>query len=306
MRHLTTFRVIERVAKTGSIRRAAEELAQTPSAIQRRVQAFEDELGMPIFERLSHGVRLNAAGELVLHHIRTQFADTDRLKSRLSDLSGVRRGHVPIACSQALAPYFLPEEIARYRAAFPYVTFDVRVLDHGAAMQALADYAVDIALIYGVDDIPASDVVLAVEQNVAAVMAPTHPLAGRGTIRLRDLLAYPLALPLKTFEGRRLLERSLARKSLSIAPQLESNSFEFLKAHVACTDAITVQIPIGAPAPETEGPTVCIPIDPRDLIPGHLTLRQLKGRTLSVAAAQFADQIARSLTARFAPTEAAG
>ena len=302
MRHLTTYRVIDAVTRTGSIRRAAELLALTPSAVQRRVSAFEDEIGQPVFERLATGMRLNAAGELVLHHIREEFAGIDRLKSRLADLSGVRRGHVTIACSQALAPYFLPAEIAAYRAAYPQVTFDVRVLDHLAATGAVEDFSVDLALVYGVDDVPTIDVIAAVRQDIAAVVSRAHPLAARAEVRLRDLLDYPLALPHRSFEGRRLFDRSMARKDFTTPPHLESNSFEFLKAHVACTDAVTIQIPIGAPPPDAaDSAIVSVRIAERDLTPGMLTLRQLKGRTLSVAAARFVDRIRLSLSERFVP-----
>lgn len=300
MRHLTTFRVVDAVARTGSIRRAAETLALTPSAVQRRIAAFEGELGQPIFERHPTGLRLNAAGEMVVHHIRVEFAETDRLHSRLADLSGLRRGHVAIACSQALAPHFLPSEIAAYRAAFPQVTFDVRVVDQVAASDALEDFAVDLALVYGVDDRPTIDVIAAVPQDIAAVTARDHPLAARGQkVRLRDLLAYPLALPTRSFEGRRLFDRSMARKGFAVAPQLESNSFEFLKAHVACTDAVAIQIPLGAGSTSETGIT-SLPIAAQDVAPGMLTLRQLKGRTLSVAAARFADRIRTALSDRVA------
>ena len=121
MRHLLTYRYIDAVSKSGSIRKAAEDLNITPSALNRRIQAFEEELGTPVFERLPRGVRLNTVGELLIQHIRGQMSDLERLKSRIADLEGIRRGHVSIACSQALLPYFLPRQIARYRRQHPAV-----------------------------------------------------------------------------------------------------------------------------------------------------------------------------------------
>ena len=112
MRHMRDFEFLEGVVRAGSIRKAAEDMNITASALNRRINRFEDEFGFEIFERLPRGVRLNPAGELLLHHIRIQRSDFARLKSQVSDLSGVRRGHVSIACSQALLPYFLPAEIA--------------------------------------------------------------------------------------------------------------------------------------------------------------------------------------------------
>jgi len=68
------------------------------------LQNYEDELGYEIFERTSKGVRLNAAGEMAIQHIRQTLAETEQLNSRIADLAGMRRGHVTIGCSQALMP----------------------------------------------------------------------------------------------------------------------------------------------------------------------------------------------------------
>ena len=62
------------------------------------------------FLKGSQGMRLNATGELLLHHIRVQKSDLARLKSQIADLSGMRRGHVSIACSQALIPFFFQKK----------------------------------------------------------------------------------------------------------------------------------------------------------------------------------------------------
>src|SRR5215470_9014099 len=101
VRHLLPLRYIDAVVRAGSIRKAAESLSITSTALNRRILSMEQELGAPIFERLSRGVRLSAAGEILIHHARAQIADMERVKSQISDLSGVRRGHVSIACSQA-------------------------------------------------------------------------------------------------------------------------------------------------------------------------------------------------------------
>ncbi|SFH65984.1 LysR family transcriptional regulator [Albimonas pacifica] len=299
MKHLTTFRLIDEVARLGSIRRAAEAMAITASAVQRRLIAFEEELGEPIFERLPHGVRLNAAGELAIHHVRQQLAETDRLRSRLADLTGVRRGHVSVACSQALTPYFLPEEIGRYSALYPAVRFEVMVQEHGAASGALEAYLVDLALVFDAAGPPPFEILIAVPQPIRAMMAADHPLAGRGELRLRECLEYPLALPTRAFGGRMLIERSLAARGFSATPELESNSFEYLKAHVARSRTIAFQIDVGAPRAGAGEGVTSVPVAARDVHAGSLYFGQLKGRTLSVAAARFADQVTRRLEERF-------
>lgn len=70
MRHLITFQYIEAIIRAGSIRKAAEDMNITASALNRRIQRFEEEFGSEIFERLPRGVRLNPAGELLIRHAR--------------------------------------------------------------------------------------------------------------------------------------------------------------------------------------------------------------------------------------------
>ncbi len=292
MRHLQTLRLIEEVARAGSIRKAAEDMNITSSALNRRIQRFEEEFGSPIFERLPRGVRLNTAGELLIQHYRAQASDLARVQSQVADLAGVRRGHVSIACSQALLPYFLPREIARYRAQHPGVTFSVQVRDRAAAERDLSTFSSDLALVFEPVHMVDFEVIAAIAQPVQAMMAADHPLAGAGPVRLRDCLAFPHVLPSADYGVRHLLETATKGASVPLAPILESGSFEFMRHYVLHERAIGFQIPIGlAPG---EG-LLAREVSGRDLPPGTLFLGQLRGRTLPVASARFAVQLTTAL-----------
>ena len=296
MRHLRILQYVDEVVRSGSIRRAAEKLNITPSALNRRIQDFETELGTAVFERLPRGVRLNAAGELLIRHIRSQLADTGRLRSQIEDLSGFRRGTVAIACSHALAHDFLPREIAAYRRSFPLVDFNIRVANHGEALRALAAYEVDLALVFRVSGATGFRIIASAAQRLMAIMRLDHPLAGQGTIRLRECAAYPLALPDASYGGRELLDRAADKAGLRLSPVVESNSFEFLRNYARLENTVTFQIEIGAPESlrERDG-LVARPIDPRDIAPAQFAMGQLRGRALPVAAAKFAEQLAARL-----------
>ncbi len=300
MRHLQTYRFIDTVSKAGSIRKAAEALNITPSALNRRIQNFEEELGTPVFERLPRGVRLNTVGELLIQHIRSQISDLDRLKSKIADLEGIRRGHVAIACSQALLPYFLPRQIALYRGAHPAVTFSVLPRDRTAAEQALIDYTCDLALVFEPLQLAEVQALAVVPQTVHAVMAPTHPLAGRPVLRLRDCLRHAYSLPTAPYGVRRLLEQAAARRGQPLKPMVESDSFEFLRHYAATENLLAFQIPVGIAPPQGPDDLVSVPLDVRDVTPGALLLGQLRHRALPVASARFADQLLTALQTDFA------
>ena len=294
MRHLQTFRIIEAVARAGSIRRAAEDMNITASALVRRIQRFEEEFGTELFERLPGGVRLNPAGELVLHHFRATQSDLSRVQSQVADLTGERRGHVSIACSQALLPYFLPREIAIYRADHPGVTFSINVRDRAQAEHELASYSSDLALVFEPVYLVDFQVIEAIPQAVNVVMRADHPLATKTELRLRDCLDAPHIAPSSKYGVRHLLDFAARRGSRRVDPLLETESFELIRHYVLHERVIGFQIPIGLRG-FGDPQLVYRPISERDLPPGNLILGQMRGRTLPVASARFAMQLAASL-----------
>lgn len=293
MKHLQTLRLIQDVSRAGSIRKAAEDLNITSSALNRRIQAFEAEFGAQIFERLPRGVRLNPAGELLMHHIRSQIGDLDRVRSQVADLAGARRGHVTIACSQAVNPIFLPEEIARYRADHPAVTFSVRVRDRAAAERELSSFSSDLALVFEPVYLADFEVIKAVPQPVCAVMAADHPLASRQNLRLHDCLDVPHVVPTEDYGVRHLLELATRGRSRRLSPVIEADSFEMMRQYVLYERVVSFQIPIGLP--NANAPLAVRPLPERDIRPGLLLLGQMRGRTLPVASAKFALQLASVL-----------
>lgn len=300
MRHLLDLRYIDAVARAGSIRKAAEALAITSTALNRRILAVEQDLGVPIFERLPRGVRLSAAGEIFIHHVRSQLSDIDRVRSQIADLSGERRGHVSIACSQAVLPVFLPEQIALYRKEHPAVTFNVYRRDRDAAEQALIDHTADIALVFEPVRLSEFQTLIGIRQPLHALMAKDHPLAAKsGPVRLHECLRYPIALPTALYGVRNILDVTTLHSSSKLRPSVESDSFEFLRHHARKDNTITFQIPIGLSPGKHQNSDFSRPVDSRDVPPGILYLGQLKGRSLPVAAGRFAAQLRAELANRF-------
>lgn len=293
MRHQRILLYIAEVARRGSIRGAAEHLNITPSALTRQIQDFEDELGTPIFERLPQGMRLNSAGELLIRHIRDQRADFERLRSQIADLSGVRLGHVSVACSQAFVDNVLPDEIATYRAKFPKVTFSVVVRDHILGATALSTFEADLALLLNPPPVADMRVLLSTDQPLCAVFRADHPLAMPGSVRLRDCLAFPTAMPDQTLAIRHMLDIATSRRQLATNTQVESGSLEFLRNFVMREQAVTFHALSAVPREDRR--IYARPIDPRDVPAIQIVLGQLRGRALSVAAAKFADQLSNHL-----------
>jgi hypothetical protein len=175
----------------------------------------------------------------------------------------------------------------------------VLLRDRAAAEQALVDLSADLGLVFEPVRLTEFQILLTIRQPVHVVMAPDHPLAQSETLRLRDILSFPHALPSVSYGVRHLLELAVRRTSLTLDPVVESDSFEFLRYHAVAENILSFQIPIGLPANMAGAEVVSRPIDARDVPPGLLYFGQLRGRTLPVAAARFAHQMLESFVRRF-------
>lgn len=297
MRLLDQLNYINIVAKTGSIRRAADRLHITSTALNRRILALEEELGCPIFERLPHGVRLNVAGELLIQHIRRNMADLSKVTSQIADLSGMRRGHIPIASNSEIIAGFLPQQIAHYRTSFPDISFDVLRRRPEQALQALQDFEADIAFIFG--PIPPQDFhsLASVELEVQIGLAPHHPLASQAQLSLLDCQDYPAIMPAEGSGLFDLLQATQAKKGIRLRPIISSESFEFIAHYQLFEDVISFLVPIGDDSRlQDSGRMVVRPLTHSDRIMGRLHIVQAKGRVLPVASAKFAEDVIHRLS----------
>jgi DNA-binding transcriptional LysR family regulator len=293
MNHLRFLKYFDEVARVGSIRQAAESLHVAPSAVNRRIQDLEGELGVPLFERLPRGMRLTAAGELFVQYVRGRASALDEVRSEIEELQGLRRGSVKLVASQALAPEFMPRLVADFRRTHPLVDFQVRIGDHVQALAALRAFETDLVLVFNLAHEPDLQVVAQFEQRLVATMHRSHPLASRsGGLRLRECMDYPLVLPTREAGGRQLLERYLVRSSVKLRPVVESNSFEFLRGCLHHGNAISFQIAIGAVS--DGGEIVSREITDKHFPSGALLLAHLRGRQLPVITHAF---IAEALVA---------
>ena len=290
MRNLQIYRYIAEVAKLGSVRKAAEKLAITPSSLNRRIQSFEYEIGGQIFERNARGLRLNPAGELAVHAFKKHLADVEELKARIEDLKGNRRGRVAIKASQALLPHFLPKQVLKYQKHFPGVDFSIGVADLIEAEQALVDYDVDLAILFSALPTESFKTIARVEQSVFAIMAPGHPLADSEKLSLSQCVEFPLALHDSSFSVGQHLGAQAHSSRLSLKPVIKSNSFILLQNYIMNSNAVGFEIEIGLSESDLNG-LVKRPLTLNKLNKISVQLIQLRGRTLSVAAAKFAEQI---------------
>ena len=280
---------VDVVARTGSIRKAAEALNLAPSALSRQILDLESDLGSALFERLPRGMRLTAAGEMFLAYARQALSDLKAVASRIDGLRGLVRGQVNVAAVESVIGDLLPAAIAQFQTAHPSVRFNVRVGAPETLAADLIDDQVDLILTLSPPPKKHVTILATGRQALCALMVSDHPLAGRNELRLRDCLGYPLALGDSTLAGRALIEQALARASFDLDPRLVSNSVEAMKAFVCMNRGICFQFRKPGRAVVPPGNMIAVPLMDAPLLQARLYLATRRGRVLPAAAAAFVE-----------------
>lgn len=183
---LPALRVFEAVARCGSFRAAAADLALSPSAVSHAIDNLEASVGVLLFERAGRHARLTVNGELLAQHVSAGFAELRRGFEVITAQKG--RGLLRIHAAPSFASCWLSPRLPRFLASHPGI--EVR-LSAGVDYARFTSGDFDIDIVYGPIHARGAVAVPVVEEVVTPLCAPA--LAER--IRTpRDLLDHALIL----------------------------------------------------------------------------------------------------------------
>ncbi len=126
---LTAIEAFVAVARLGSVKAAAQELALSAPALSRRVQTLERFLGRPLFDRRHQAMVPNGDGERLLAQIAPvldQLSDAVESMTSATEVLRLRLGVLPLFASQRLFP-----RLAELRSAHPELHLDIDTAAHG-------------------------------------------------------------------------------------------------------------------------------------------------------------------------------
>lgn len=187
-----TARLILLLAETGSIGRAAEREGIASSAVSRRVSDLESRLGVVLFDRSAHGVKVTSAGESYAEGCRTVLRAIADLDAVMSDFGSGQLGNLRLACTSSALTGRLPELLARYAARHPGISLDIQEMGAAKALLALDEGRADIAIVSDHYDFTRFEIKPFEDDRVWVLAPPDHKLASR--IEPRKDIAFDLVL----------------------------------------------------------------------------------------------------------------
>lgn len=183
------------VGRLGSIRKAADELNVSASAIDRQILNVEAELGLPLFERLPTGLRLTAAGEMMMASGAQWQRGMVSLRGRIEDLRGLKRGHVDIAVIDALATGHVPATLHAMQQRYPGITVGIKVLGNDAVRRAVIGGEVDCGILFEPHSYRDLSVRAFTEVVLGFVTPPDHAIAQLRDARFSACADQPMIIP---------------------------------------------------------------------------------------------------------------
>lgn len=290
MLHGRMLRYLDEIARAGSIRKAASRLNVAASSINRQLLALEEDVGAPVFERSPRGLRLTAAGELLIDHVRQTLKDSARVRMQIRALRGLVHGEVRIVTVGSLAVGFLAAMVRDFHGRHPQVRLTVRVRSLEGIIADVESGEADLALAYDVPKGPRLRRMTTVELPLYAAMAPDHPLADRFSLRLADCLAFPLALAEPDMSLRALFEAALP-DGADYVPLVEANSVELLRKSATRAPVITFLNQIDGADEWARGELFLVPVREFQDNPQRLTLVHRANAPLATEASLFSREL---------------
>jgi DNA-binding transcriptional LysR family regulator len=134
------------VAAEGGIRQAADKIAISQSALTRRIQDLEAELGASLFERTSRGMTLTPFGEVLKHHAQLVAITCQYAVSEISDLLEGEAGELRLSAGPAWAYSLVPDAIAAMQSERPKIRVTLLDLINELSLPMLSSGLLDVVL----------------------------------------------------------------------------------------------------------------------------------------------------------------
>jgi DNA-binding transcriptional LysR family regulator len=283
------------VSRLGSIRKASEQLNVSASAIDRQILRAEEELGMPLFERLPTGLRPTAAGELLLNCTGRWTKDFERVQAQMADLLGLLRGHIRFAIIDALAQGFVSQLICQVRSEFPGITFDIKVLENVDVLTRIVAGDVDFGLMLNPQS--SKDILVRAHCDVVLgfITRPDHFFAKRQSCRFNQCVGEPVVAPgdpLAICEQVRVLQ---AATGINLTVAATCDNIPMIKALVREGVGIGILTSLDVMEEVSRGELAFITISDDMLKPLTLALCVGHARQLSSAANMFLTRLEQEL-----------
>lgn len=255
---LTELRYIVAVAREHHFGRAAASCFVSQPTLSVAIKKLEEQLGVTLFERYQHDVKITAIGEKIVEQARRVLEEADKIKAIASESEGELTGQLRLGVIYTIGPYLLPKLIPAMHKAAPDLKLVIEENFTHELGVSLREGNLDMIIVSTPFNISATESRFLYSEPFMVALPTDHRLTKRKYVRMEDLFDETLLL-LRT--GNCFRDQVLEACSSCISQQfskeniqktLEGSSLETIRQMVAAGTGVTI-----LPATSiTEGPDI--------------------------------------------------
>jgi DNA-binding transcriptional LysR family regulator len=226
-------RTFVEVARQRGFTRASEALHLTQPAVSKVVKALEDELGTPLLHREGRRVSLTEAGRVVLERAQGVLDALRVIEEEVVEMTSLRRGRLRFGVPPIVGVTFFPPLLAEFHKAHPGIVLELREEGSHHIEALVTSRELDVGAVVLPTDERAFETLPFVRDALSAVLHPTHPLARRTSVALRELADTPFVLYRPEFALHGHILDACRRAGFKPSVVSESSHWDFIVAMVA-------------------------------------------------------------------------
>jgi LysR family cyn operon transcriptional activator len=210
--NLENLKLLDVLARTGSLRKAAEEIGSSQPRLTQQLQKIEHDLGAVLFHRSPNGVTLSEAGRAFLPFARKISGTFSAAQSAISELGYGATRRLRVGISITASMHLMPGNLLAFHRRHPEVVVNVTRTTPKLLLRGLESDQFDLC--FGLE-LPESSLV-AREEVFSTRMAgfSSTTMATEKRQRLEQFCRMPLVLPPRWCGTRALLEEALRRSKI--------------------------------------------------------------------------------------------
>ncbi|MFA4133970.1 MULTISPECIES: LysR family transcriptional regulator [unclassified Brevibacillus] len=236
IRHFVTFK---KVVESGSFTQAAEQLGYTQSTVTSHIQALEEHIGAPLFDRMGRKVKLTDVGKRLIGYTEEILNTYGKIESIASDAEDVR-GELKIAAPESITVYRLEPILREYRKKYPQVSIQLSNASCGDNQKALLNGSADVAFVMLPELRDPNFIAHSLkEEPVVVVGGPETPINALGKNGSDQKLGEVFIANGKDCIYRAMFEKYLEEHGLAFSQMMELWSIEAIKRCVRSGLGIT-------------------------------------------------------------------
>jgi DNA-binding transcriptional LysR family regulator len=190
------YEIFLKVVELGNITRAAEAMNYTQSGVSHAIAALEKETGFALFRRSSNGVTLTDNGKQILERVQSLVNQQRSLAQTIANINHNVAGTIRVGTFTSVSSQWLPGIIRSFSERYPLVDFELLDGNYDEIMEWITQGKIDCGFLTA--PIPETLSFLPLKQDpLLVLMEPGHPLTGRDTLSLEDIIKEPFIMPMK-------------------------------------------------------------------------------------------------------------